>query len=162
VFDLAIGIMTSFLDGPLVIMLSFGFFLPSLLFFTFNIFPTSLANKDRNTSLTHKTFSTLDEIFILEAYTYDFFMLEGLGTLRGATGVERGGITTEVAIGGGTATFKGRETESKEEEDFATFSFNNLSLRYPSKIFSPMSLRILLSLIGRRSHFVKYTDVIRP
>ena len=157
--------MTSFLDGPLVIMLSCGFFLLSLLFFTFNIFPTSSADKDGNVSLTHKTSSMLDEIFILEACTYDFFILEGLETLRGATGVGRDGITAEVAVGGGgeTTTFKGRKIEGKEEEDFfATFSFNNLSLRYPGKIFSPTSLQIPLSLIGRRSYFMEYTDVIRP
>ena len=108
--------------------------------------------------------STLDKIFILEACTYNFFTLEGLGTLRGATGVERGGIAAEVAVGGGggTTMFEGRETEGKEEDFSAAFSFNNLSLRYQGKIFSPMSLQILWSSIGRKYHFVEYTDVIRP
>jgi len=73
-------------------------------------------------------------------------MLEGLGTLREATGAKRGRIAAEVAVGGegGTITFEGREIEGKKEEDFfAAFSFNNLSLRYLGKIFSPMSLQIL-------------------
>ena len=61
-------------------MLNFGFFLPSLLFFAFNILLTSLANKEGNTSLTHKTSSTLDKIFVLEACAYDFFMFESLET----------------------------------------------------------------------------------
>ena len=63
VLDLAIGIITSFLDGPLVVMLILDFFLPSLLFFTFNIFSTSFTDKAENASLTHKTSSMLGEIF---------------------------------------------------------------------------------------------------
>jgi len=66
VFDLVIRMMTSFLDGSLVIMFNFGFFLPSLLFLTFNIFPTSSADKDGNASLTCKMSSTLER-FDLEA-----------------------------------------------------------------------------------------------
>ena len=42
---LVIGIMTSLLDYPLVIMLILGFFIPLPLFFAFNIFPTSSADK---------------------------------------------------------------------------------------------------------------------
>jgi len=122
------------------------------------------ANKDGNVSLTHKISSTLDEIFIFEACTYDFFMLEGLGTLRGAPGVGRGEIATEVAVGGegGATTFEGRETKGEEEEDFSTaFSFTRLNLLYSGRIFSPMSLQIFLSSIERRSHFKEYIDAIR-
>jgi len=68
-FDLAIEIMTSFLNGPLVIILILGFLLPTPLFFAFNIFPTSSADKEGNAFLTHKTSSMLDEIFDFEAYT---------------------------------------------------------------------------------------------
>ena len=59
-FNLVIGMMTSFLDGPLVVMFNFGFFLPSLLFLTFNIFLTSSADKDGNASLTYKMSSTFE------------------------------------------------------------------------------------------------------
>jgi len=48
-------------------MFNFGFILPSLLFLTFNIFPTSSADKDGNASLTRKISSTLDKRFVLEA-----------------------------------------------------------------------------------------------
>ena len=68
-FDLAIGIMTSFLNGPLVVILILSFLLPTPLFFTFNIFPTLSADKEGNASLTHKTSSMLDEIFDFEACT---------------------------------------------------------------------------------------------
>jgi len=67
-FDLAIEIMTSFLDSSLVIILILGFLLPTLLFFAFNIFSTLSANKEGNASLTHKISSMLDEIFDFEAY----------------------------------------------------------------------------------------------
>ena len=69
VLTLVVGIITSLLDGSLVVMLILGLLLPSLLFFIFNIFPTSFANKAGNTSLTHKIssmYKTLD--FVLEAY----------------------------------------------------------------------------------------------
>jgi len=68
-FDLAIEIMTSFLDSPLVVILILGFLLPTLLFFAFNIFPTSSADKEGNAFLTRKTSSMLDKIFDFEAYT---------------------------------------------------------------------------------------------
>ena len=90
-FDLVIGMMTSFLNGPLVVMFNFGFILPLLLFLTFNIFPTSLANKDGNASLTHKISLILDKRFVLEAWAYDFFMFEGLGTFWGTADIWRGG-----------------------------------------------------------------------
>ena len=64
---LVIGIMTSFLDYPLVIMFILGFFIPLPLFFAFNIFPTSSADKAGNTSFTQITSSMLDKIFALEA-----------------------------------------------------------------------------------------------
>ena len=74
-----IGMMTSFLDGPLVVIFNLGFFLPSLPFLTFKILLTSLADKDGKASFTRRMSSTL-EVLDLEAYAYDFFMLEGLGT----------------------------------------------------------------------------------
>ena len=72
--------MTSFLNGPLVIILILGFLLSSLLFFTFNIFPTLSADKERNASLTHKTSSILHKTFDFEACAYDFFIFEGFET----------------------------------------------------------------------------------
>ena len=72
--------MTSFLDGPLVVILTLGFLLPSLLFFTFNIFPTSSASKEGNAFLTCKTSSILHETFDFEAYAYDFFIFKRFGT----------------------------------------------------------------------------------
>jgi len=72
--------MTSFLDGSLVIILTLGFLLSSLLFFTFNIFPTSSADKEGNASLTCKTSSILHETFDFEAYAYNFFIFEGFRT----------------------------------------------------------------------------------
>ena len=68
-FDLAIEIITSFLDDPLVIILILGFLLSTPLFFAFNIFSTSSANKKENAFLTHKTSSMLDKIFDFEACT---------------------------------------------------------------------------------------------
>ena len=63
---LAISMMTSFLNSPLVIMLILGFLLPSLLFFIFNTFPTSSADKAGNASLTH-TMSSMHERLDFEA-----------------------------------------------------------------------------------------------
>ena len=68
VICLVIGIMTSFLNGPLVVILILGFLLPFLLFFAFNIFPTSSTNKEGNTSLTCKTSSMLYKTLDFEAY----------------------------------------------------------------------------------------------
>ena len=72
--------MTSFLDSSLVIILILGFLLLLPLFFTFNIFPTSSADKEGNASLTHKISSILHEMFNFEACTYDFFVFKGFGT----------------------------------------------------------------------------------
>ena len=66
---LVIGIMTSLLDYPLVVILILDFFVPLPLFFAFNIFPTLSANKVGNTSFTQITSSMLDETFVLEACT---------------------------------------------------------------------------------------------
>ena len=63
---LVIGIMTSLLDWPLVVILILGFFVPPLLFFAFNIFPTSSADKVGNASFTQITSSMLDELLALE------------------------------------------------------------------------------------------------
>ena len=51
VFDLAMGIIICFLDGPLVVMLILGFFCPSLPFVTLIILPTSSADNSGNMSL---------------------------------------------------------------------------------------------------------------
>ena len=59
---LAIGMMTSFLDGPLVIMLILGFLLSPLLFLIFNTFPTSSADRAGNASLTHTMSSMRDRL----------------------------------------------------------------------------------------------------
>ena len=74
-----IGMMTSFLDGPLVVIFNLGFFLLSLPFLTFKILLTSSADKDEKASFTRRMSSTL-KVLDLEAYKYNFFMLEGLGT----------------------------------------------------------------------------------
>jgi len=74
-----IRMMTSFLDGPLVVIFNLGFFLPSLPFLTFKILLTLLADKDGKASFTRRMLSTF-EVLDLEACVYDFFMLEGLGT----------------------------------------------------------------------------------
>ena len=79
--------------------------------------------------------------------------------------MRRGGIAAEVAVGRGeeTAMFKDGKIEDKEEGDFSiTFSFNNPSFRYLGKIFLPMSLQMLLSSIGRKSHLAEYNNVMRP
>jgi len=57
--------------------------------------------------------------------------------------------------------FEGREVEG-EEESSAVLSFNNLSFIYPGTIFSPTSLRMLLSSIGRKSYLEVYIVAIRP
>ena len=64
---LAISIMTSFLDGSLVVMLILGFLLSSLLFLIFNTFLTSFADKAGNTSLTCKM-SLMHKRLDFEAY----------------------------------------------------------------------------------------------
>ena len=51
VFDLAMGIIICFLDGPLVVMLILGFFCLSLPFVTLIILPTSSADNSGNVSL---------------------------------------------------------------------------------------------------------------
>ena len=49
-FDFAIGIITCFLDSPLIIILILSFFCLSLLFLALIIFPTSLADKNGKAS----------------------------------------------------------------------------------------------------------------
>ena len=67
VLALVMGIMTSLLDCPLVVMLILGFFIPLLLFFAFNIFPTSSADKVGNASFTQITSSMFVNLITLEA-----------------------------------------------------------------------------------------------
>ena len=64
---LAISMMTSYLDGPLVVMLILGFLLPSPLFFIFNTFPTLSTDKAENASLTC-TMSSMRDRLDFEAY----------------------------------------------------------------------------------------------
>ena len=57
--------------------------------------------------------------------------------------------------------FDGREVE--DGEDFsAVLSFTSPSFIYPGTIFSPMSLQMFLSSIGRRSYLEVYIIAIRP
>ena len=158
--DFVIGMMTSFLDGPLVIIFNLGFFLPLLPFLTFKILLTSLANKDRKASFTRRMLLTF-EVLDLEACAYNFFMLEGLGTFWGTTDTWGGGAGTGFGGGEGTAIFDGREVEGGE--GFSTvLLFASLSFIYLGIIFLPTSLQMLLSLIGRRSHLEVYIIAIRP
>ena len=64
---LVMGIMTSLLDCSLVVMLILDFFISPLLFFTFNIFPTSSADKAGNASFTQITSSMFVDLMTLEA-----------------------------------------------------------------------------------------------
>ena len=52
VLGFVIRMMTSFLDGPLVVIFNLGFFLSLLPFLTFKILSTSSADKDRKASFT--------------------------------------------------------------------------------------------------------------
>ena len=65
---LVIGIITSLLDSPLVVILILGFLLPSLLSLIFKIFPTSSADREGNAFFNRKTSSTFCEMFDLEAW----------------------------------------------------------------------------------------------
>ena len=114
VFDFAIGIITCFLDSSLVIILTLGFFFPSLLFFAFIILPTLSTDKAENTSLIHKTSSMFGEIFILEICAYDFLTFEDFVSflvtvlmflVEGSIAevVVGGGITTEDRVGVNTS-----------------------------------------------------------
>ena len=106
VLILAIGTMTSFLDSSLVIILILGFLVLTLLFFAFNILPTSSADKDRKASLTHKTLSMLDKVFIFKAYAYDFFMVKDFGAffLTDSMFLLDGEATDELVVRGGRTT----------------------------------------------------------
>ena len=72
IFSLLIGIMTCFLDGPLVVILicGLGLFWPLTILFTWSIL---WALRDRNISLIFKTSDVLIEV--LEAWAYDFLEL---------------------------------------------------------------------------------------
>ena len=126
-FVFAIEIMISFLNSSLVIILILGFLLPSPLFFTFNIFPTSLAEKEGNASLTHKTSSILHEMFDFKAYTYNFFIFEGFGTFLMTVSTllfKEVGTISFIVGGGGTANL-GRDTVEFKEVGFS-FEFADL------------------------------------
>ena len=74
-FDLAMKIIICFLNGPLVVMLILGFFRPSLPFVTLIILPISFTDNLENMSLMQRTSSTLGEMLVFEACTYDFLIL---------------------------------------------------------------------------------------
>ena len=95
--------MTSFLNSPLVIILILGFLIPALLFFAFNIFPTSSANKNGKASLTCKISLMLDEIFDFKACIYDFFIIEGYKAffLTDSMFLLDEGATGRFVVGGG-------------------------------------------------------------
>ena len=57
--------------------------------------------------------------------------------------------------------FDGREVEDREDFS-AVLLFTNPSFIYPDTIFSPMSLQMFLSSIGRRFHLEVYIIAIRP
>ena len=74
---LVIEIMTSLLDCPLVVILILGFFVLPLLFFAFNIFPTSSADKVGNTSFTRIMSRTrkVDLVFFYSPFSFLFSSL---------------------------------------------------------------------------------------
>ena len=128
VFDLAMGIIICFLDGPLVVMLILGFFCPSLLFMTLMIFPTSFADNSGKISLMRRTFLTLREMLAFEACMYDFLTLactevflltiflglltrdEGRGDIPGEDVVLEG-MTTNDGGSGVTVVFSGTDDD---------------------------------------------------
>ena len=128
-FDLAIEIITSFLDGPLVIILILGFLLPTPLFFVFNIFPTLSADKEGNTSLTHKTSSMLDEIFDFEACTQDFLVFKGFRAFLTTDSMFllEGEATGKFVVGGRGTAIEGREIIGFKIVDFP-FEFTELDV----------------------------------
>ena len=83
-------------------MLILGFFCLLLLFLALIIFPTSLADKDGKTSLICKTSSMFGKILALEAYAYDFLMLERIRAflVMVSTFLLRGGGIETVGVGG--------------------------------------------------------------
>ena len=119
--------MTSFLDSPLVIILILGFLLPTPLFFAFNIFPTSSANKEGNTSLTHKTSSMLDKIVDFEACTEYFLIFKGFRAfLTDSTFLLEEGATGKFVVGGRRTAVEGREIiEFDFPFKFAELDVNN-------------------------------------
>ena len=120
---LAIGIMISFLNGSLVVILILGFWIPALLFLAFNIFPTLFADKDGKASLIWITLSMLDEIFAFEACTYDFFIVEGFGVFLL--------ITT---LGGGEEALETMGVDANENGFF--FGISALGFDEPRIVFS--------------------------
>ena len=133
-FIFAMGIMTSFFDSPLVIILILDFLLPLPLFFTFNIFPTSLADKEENASLTCKTSSILYKMFDFKAYTYNFFIFKDFRTFLTTVSTllfKEVGTISFVVEGGGTANLGGDVVEFEE----VGFSFEFTDLNNIASIF---------------------------
>ena len=75
VFDLAMGIIICFLNGPLVVMLILGFLCSLLLFVTLMILSTSSADNSGKVSLIRRMSLTLREMLAFEACTYGFLTL---------------------------------------------------------------------------------------
>ena len=114
VFNLAMGIMICFLNGPSVVMLILSFFCPSLPFMTLMILPISFADNSGKVSLMQRMSSTLGEMLAFEACTYDFLtlactevflLITFLGLLTRAEG--RGGILGEDVVLEGVITDDG-------------------------------------------------------
>ena len=90
--------------------IQFGLLLALAAVLDFQNFIDFIGWQRRKASFTQRmslTFKVLD----LEACTYDFFMLKGLGTFWGTTDSWGGGAGTGFGRGGGTAVFDGREVE---------------------------------------------------
>jgi len=74
-FDLAMGIIIYFLNGPLAVILILGFFCPLLSFVTLMILPTSSTDNSGKASLMQRISLTLGEILAFEACIYNFLIL---------------------------------------------------------------------------------------
>jgi len=114
VFDLAMGVIICFLDGPLVVMLILGFFCPSLPFVTLMILPTSFTDNSEKASLMRRMFLTFGEMLAFEACVYNFLTLACTKVLLLTTFLglltrdkSRGGTLGEDVVLEGTTTDDG-------------------------------------------------------
>jgi len=114
VFDLAMGIIICFLNGPLVVILILGFFCLSLPFVTLMILPTSSVDNSGKASLMRRMSLTLGEMLAFEACIYDsltlactevFLLTIFLGLLTRDEG--RGGTPEEDVVLEGATTGDG-------------------------------------------------------
>ena len=117
-FDFAIGIMTCFLNGPLVITLILGFFCLLLLFLALIIFPTSSADKAENASLICNTSSILGDMLAFGA-----FLLLELTLLSGERIANNDGITDV------DGTILGTEVSEVDLEDLSELEVFDLEVK---------------------------------